>query len=477
MKTIKETVTKPSRPARIAQFGQGNFLRAFADMMIDKANEAGVFDGSVEIFQFHGAEHPAFAEQDCLYTVVTRGREEGKVVDTSRVVTAVRVLRHLPEARDAFSACAAEATLTTILSNTTEAGIAWDGEARPGAENGNLPAYLTSFLYLRYRATDGDADMAPVVLPCELIEDNGRILQGLVLRYAAEWELSDGFSDWVKNACVFCNTLVDRIVTGYPKDGAASFAETLGYEDRLLTVCEPFALWVIETDRPERVRAALPLEDAGLPVVITDDVNPYRTRKVRILNGAHTSFVPAALLAGEEIVRDCMHAPLIRPFIEQCVYKEIIPAMSHILPAEELDAFADAVLERFDNPYIDHALWSIALNSVSKWKTRVLPSVMDSVKNGVVHDGLVPRGLCLSFAALCRLYALHADDGVLRDDGAVLAFFAEHKEDSDLPDRFASEAAFWGMDLHEIPSFAECAAELYRIILENGIGAAIKAVI
>ena len=477
-----------SRPIRILQFGQGNFLRAFCDDFIDRANEAGVYDGSVVIAQSVGKKNPAFAEQNFQYTTILRGKENSAVINAARKITTVCDMVHTTDDYDAFMAYAACPTLQAIISNTTEAGIVYDDTDDYNSKPPHsFPGKLTKFLHARYLAFDGNPDCGLVIYPTELISDNGAALRGCVLRLAERWALGAGFAEWVKTSCLFCNTLVDRIVTGFPKkqaDADGAFAQ-IGYADPFLTIAEPFGLWVIASDDIARAKKTLPLDAAGLPVVFTDDLTPYRERKVRILNGAHTSFVPAAFLSGEEIVRDCMSHPVIRPYIDTCIYHEIMPTLDGKLDADDLKSFADAVCERFENPFIDHALISICLNSVSKWKARVLPSVLDSVNNGST-----PHCLIFSFAALCHFYASGrmTDDGfvgkrvvsgetvpyTISDSREVLDFFAVNPDSADILEKFAAKADFWGMDLTAIPGFAALAQTYFDAIAAHGVLSAME---
>lgn len=467
-----------SRPVRILQFGQGNFLRAFCDALIDTANTAGYYDGSIVIAQSVGEKNPAYASQNCRYTVLFRGKENGCTVERAQCVTSVREVLHTAEDHSAFMAYASSPTLEAVISNTTESGIVFDDkdtfDMTPPC---SFPAKLTKFLYSRFKAFSGDERYGLTVFPTELIENNGAALLACIRRYAALWALEDAFLTWLDHACMFCSTLVDRIVTGYPKqrEDADRIAKQLGYPDALLTVAEPFGLWVIEAADPDRAAAVLPLAHAELPVIFTHDLTPYRERKVRILNGAHTAFVPAAFLAGEEIVRDCMAHSVIRPFIDTCIYHEILPTLSDRLDRCDLQAFADAVCERFENPFIDHALLSICLNSVSKWKARVLPSVLDAV-----NSGTVPHCLIFSFAALCHFYISGQDTGKqiphgrsdpykISDSKEVLDFFAENRLSDDTVLKFASHTAFWGMDLTGIPDFADLAKQYFDAVTDRGI--------
>ncbi len=485
MDSILQHARKIQRPLRAVQFGQGNFLRAFADHMLDIANEKGVFDGSVAIVKPTGRGNlDSFKAQDCLYTVILRGRENGEVVNESRIITCIDHAVSPYEHPGCFKVLAMFDTLEYIISNTTEAGIALTGDEqlsdRPCA---SFPGKLAQLLYARYLHFKGDRTKGFTVLPAELIEKNGETLKKYVLELAEKWNLEADFTAWINEACVFCNTLVDRIVTGFPAAEAEALQEKLGYEDALLDVGEPFGLWVIECENPEALREKLPLDAIGLPVVYTKDLTPYRERKVRILNGAHTSSVLAAYLAGEEIVRGMMNNPVTRAYLDRAVYDELLPTVP--LPEEEVRAFAGAVMERFDNPFIDHQLLAISLNSVSKWRARVLPALKDTVRT----TGKLPRCLAFSLAALIAFYAPYERgenqltglrDGApypIRDDQAVLDFFWANRESiftEDFVRALLARTDFWGEDLNGIAGLAETAAKWLEIIKTEGMKAAVK---
>ncbi|MBQ1955701.1 MAG: tagaturonate reductase [Clostridia bacterium] len=480
MKTINDLhITKPERPVKIVQFGEGNFLRAFVDWMVDITNEKTDFNGSIAIVKpISFGNLDRFDRQNCIYTVVLRGQENGEVVNTSRIVTSVDRAVDGADTWDNLAELAKCSTVRFVVSNTTEAGIVLDETDTMSGVPSSYPGKLTKFLFERYIAFNGAPERGVIVLPVELIENNGGKLRECVFALAKLWNLPEGFTAWLKENCTFCSTLVDRIVTGYPAAEAEKICEGLGYKDELLDVGEPFALWVIESDRD--VSAELPFESAGLPVVFTDNQKPYRERKVRILNGAHTSFVPAAFLSGEDIVRDCMAHSVIRPFIDTCIYNEIMPTLDGKLDKDDLLSFSSAVCERFENPFIDHALISICLNSVSKWKARVLPSVIDSLNKGVT-----PACLIFSFAALCHFYARGkmTENGFIgtrtvngasvsytvSDNKEVLDFFGENPNSSDILKKFASNTDFWGIDLTTLPGFAETAQKYYDAISDRGI--------
>lgn len=486
MDCIKNRARRIERPIRVVQFGEGNFLRAFVDYMLDIANEKGCFDGNIVIVKpiaFGTLER--FERQDCLYTVLLRGRADGKTVENERLITSVAGVASPHDDPDCLSELARIDTLQYIVSNTTEAGIALTGSEklsdRPCA---SFPGKLTQLLYARFSHFDGAPDKGVTMLPVELIEENGKKLKRCVLTLAEKWNLGEKFIDWLNDSCRFCSTLVDRIVTGHPKE-ADKICVRLGYEDELLDVGEPFGLWVVECDDPEKLAEELPLHKVGLPVVYTDDQKPYRERKVRILNGAHTASVLGAYLAGEDVVRNMMANPLTRAFVERAVYDELLPTVP--LPKEEVRAFADAVMERFENPFIDHALLSISLNSVSKWRARVLPALKDNV----AANGVLPSCLSFSLAALIAFYTpvargdmqlfgeRNGERYAVRDDQPVLDFFWEHREaafERDFVERFLAREDFWGEDLNAVPGLTDRVTDCLQRIKTEGMRKAIACV-
>ncbi len=473
MQKINEIYSTKERPIKVVQFGEGNFLRAFVDYMIDKANEQGIFNGNIAIVKpIPYGNLDLFHKQNNLYTVSLRGKKDGRKYEENRVVTSVQqVLDSASEYTD-FMRLAQLDSLRFVVSNTTEAGIVFDPSDRFESEPpATYPGKLTKFLYERFRHFHGVPDKGLIILPVELIENNGGKLKECVLKLADLWKLGAEFTAWIQKNNIFCSTLVDRIVTGYPKGEAQQLCEQLDYEDQLLDTCEPFALWVIESDKD--ISKEFPLDQAGLPVVFTKDQRPFRERKVRILNGAHTATVLAGYLMGKEIVLDCMEDSLIRRYMDTVVLKEIVPTVK--LPREEAVAFANSVFERYENPFVKHELLSIALNSVSKWKSRILPTFRDIYN----ETGKIPRLLTFSFAALAAFYSSDdfqsgaltgSRDGqpyLIRDDQAVLEFFAAHSR-ADLAQDFvtllAGNNAFWGEDLNQYKGFTETVcADLERI--------------
>ena len=378
---------KVTRPERVIQFGEGGFLRGFVDWMIQKMNDNGSFSGNVVVVQpIESGMCDMLTAQNCGYTHIIRGVEG---VDKTIVNSISRCVKPY-EDFDAYLALAENPDFRFVVSNTTEAGIVFSEDDKvTDAPPKSFPAKLTLLLKKRYEL----GLPGFIFLPCELIDRNGDNLKKCVIEYAKLWNLGDGFIQWIERENVFTNTLVDRINTGYPKGEDME----LGYEDNMVNTSEYFHLWVIETEYD--LEKELPFSKAGLNVIVTKDkLEMYRTRKVRILNGAHTSLVPYALLSGLDTVKSCIDDGVMREHIRKCVFDEIIPTLD--LPRDELIAYADNVLERFGNPYIKHYLSAIALNSVSKFKVRVLPSILEYIK----RYNKMPETLLFAFAKLIEFY-------------------------------------------------------------------------
>ena len=387
----------------ILQFGEGGFLRGFADYFVHEMNEKGTYNGKVVVVQpIERGLADVLQSQNCKYHLYIRGLQNGAVVNNCTEVKSISRAINPYEDYAAFLALAENPDLRFIISNTTEAGIEYIGtEKRTDAPPKSYPAKLTAFLYHRYEL----GLPGFIILPCELIDENGTNLKACVKKYAELWELGDGFLTWLDTENRFSNTLVDRITPGYPRDdeNLAQLITDCG-GDKLIDTTEPFALWVIEGN----YETELPLVKSGLPVIWTDDVKPYKKRKVRILNGAHTSMVPAALLYGLTTVGEAMKDEKVRPFLEKVVKTEILT----VLKPEDAD-FALSVFARFENPFIKHRLQSIALNSISKFRVRCLPTMLE------YRDkfGKNPEGLCFSLAALIAFYKKGTpdDDPVLTE--------------------------------------------------------------
>lgn len=395
---------KVQRTERIIQFGEGGFLRGFVDWIVQLTNEKSDFDASVVVVQpIEKGMCEMLEAQNCVYTHMMRGMRDGKPVVETKVIDVIS--RTVEPYKDfgAYLDLAKNPDFRFIVSNTTEAGIAFDENDKiENAPAVTFPAKVT--LLLKKRMELGLPGF--YFLPCELIDRNGDNLKRCILEYVRLWGLGEDFAAWVEKENIFCNTLVDRIVTGYPKGENID----LGYTDNMLNTSELFHLWVIEA--PDSLMREFPFEKAGLNIIVTEDLERYRTRKVRILNGAHTSMIPYALLSGLETVGDCMKDEKMSAFVKKCVYEEIIPTLD--LPEAELIDYADNVFERFENPYIRHMCASISLNSVSKFKVRVLPSILEYIK----RRNAMPETLLFSFAKLIEFYK----KGTPNDDEKVMEF-------------------------------------------------------
>lgn len=397
-------LNKTIRPERVIQFGEGGFLRGFVDWILQIANEKTDFDGSVVVVQpIEKGMCALLEEQNCVYTHVMRGLQNGAPTVEKKFIDVIS--RTVEPYKDwaSFIALAENPDFRFVVSNTTESGICFEGEDTPEkAPFITFPAKVTLLLKKRFDLGLGGF----VFLPCELINKNGETLKKYILEYAKLWGYGEDFIAFVENQNTFCNTLVDRIVTGFPRDEKID----VGYTDNMLNTSELFHLWVIEGERD--FLKELPLDQTGLNIIVTDDLERYRTRKVRILNGAHTSMIPYAMLEGIETVGDCMDDENMSAFVKKCVYDEIIPTLD--LPKEELIDYADNVFERFRNPFIKHLCASISLNSVSKFKVRVLPSLLEYIK----RTGEKPSYLLTSFAKLIEFYKTDMPN----DDPAVCEF-------------------------------------------------------
>ena len=470
-------------PEKVLQFGEGNFLRAFADYWFDVSNEKADWNGKcVLVCPIRGGLADLINEQEGLYTLYLRGRENGEKVDRKRVISVVsRCLNPYEDADyDAMMEVARSADLEYVVSNTTEAGIVYDPacqkEDRPAS---SFPGKLTQVLLERFNA----GQKGLVILSCELIDNNGKELQKCVNQYIDQWELSDDFRRYVNEDCLFCSTLVDRIVPGRVRDPkeVERLEQLHGYSDPLLDVGEVFGVWNIEG--PAWLEDKLPFKKAGLNCPVVPDVTPYKKRKVRILNGAHTGFVLGAYLAGFDIVRDCMQNETVLNFMNTMLYDEVIPTLP--LDKDDLMNFASAVQDRFNNPFVNHELMSISLNSTSKWRARDLPSLLEYKEK----TGKLPACLVTSVGAYMAFYSNDiqelTDAGLVcrrekgnnytvNDDRDVLEFYYEHRNDSpaELTHAVMTNEKMWGMDLTSVEGFEEAACAALDLIRKEGALAA-----
>ncbi|MCW9706565.1 tagaturonate reductase [Fodinibius salsisoli] len=458
---------------KVLQFGEGNFLRAFVDWQIDILNEKTSFEGNINIIQPipHGMVD-VLEKQDGLYHVLLEGMKDGSPHTEKRLITSVKGGINPYENYEEYLALGENLDLEFIVSNTTEAGISFDENDTSYEEiPSSFPAKLTALLHHRFNHFDGDPDTAPVIIPCELIDRNGDKLKEFILQYAELWSTGEDFYNWVDTHCTFCNTLVDRIVPGYPKERADDLKEEIGFDDNLIVAGEYFHLWVIEG--PDSLEERLPFREAGLNVRFVDDLTPYRTRKVRILNGLHTSMVPVGYLHGNRTVKDAVDDEIVGPFLQEELYQEIIPTLD--FPEDELREFADDILERFYNPYIKHELSAIALNSISKYKVRVLPSLLK------YHEikGELPHRLTFALAALLCFYKgeWNGEPIPLNDSEAIIASIKEAWSAESVEEtvqKILSTTSFWDQNLDDIPGLTAKTANYVSGILENGVASTIQ---
>ncbi len=454
MKSLsKSEVQIKERPVKILQFGNGNFLRGFTDFMIEEANEKGVFDGNIQVVQVHSkTTDPKMIQQDCLFHVLIRGLKDGKRIDEAKLITSISGISNPNEDYQSYLKLGENPDLRFIISNTTESGIQFDSsDINPNKLPDSFPAKVAALLKHRFQYFNGDPSKGLIFIPCELIENNGGTLKDCIDRYATLWKLPNAFTEWLYTSCTFCNTLVDRIVPGFPKDSIEEIQGKIGFVDKLAVMAEPFHFWAIEA--PDHVKDEFPLDKAGLDVKFVKDLAPYRTRKVRILNGGHTSMVPYAYLLGIRSVREAVEDPVVGKYMREVIFKEIIPSLD--MPKEELEQFAKDVLERFANPFIHHELISIALNSISKFKVRVLPSLIEYHQKNKAWPTLLVKSL----AALLVFYKgeFNGETIPLKDDPSILETFKSAWELPSIEETvktLLSRYDYWGIDLNELDGLA-----------------------
>ena len=484
----KQTAPKSVAPEKIIQFGEGNFLRAFVDWIIWNMNKKTNFNASVVVVQPIDRGMVQWLNgQDCLYHVNLQGRQEGKPVDQlDRVDVISRGID--PYAQNwAYMALAEQPEIRFVISNTTEAGITFDPNCKfTDAPASSYPGKLTQLLYRRFKVFNGDPKKGLIIMPCELIFLNGHHLKECIYQYIDLWKDDfgadyEGFRRWFTDSCYVCATLVDRIVPGFPRKEIQQILEKICYEDNLVVQGEAFHLWVIEKPENmsiEALKAEFPAEKAGLHVLIAESEKPYHERKVTLLNGPHTVLSPVAYLSGVNIVRDACQHPVIGPFIHKVMYDELMQTLN--LPMDELQQFAGDVLERFVNPFVDHQVTSIMLNSFPKYETRDLPGL----KVYLQRKGELPKGLVLGLAAIITYYK-----GGVRADGAPIT-------PNDAPDimqlltdlwatgstRQVAEGvlaaeSIWHEDLNLIPGLTDMVVAFLDSIQRDGMLATVQSIL
>ena len=459
---------------KIIQFGEGNFLRAFIEWIIWKTNQKTDFNGSVVVVQpIEKGMVGWLNEQDGLYHLNLQGLQNGQPVDSVDLIDVVSRGLNPYEDFDAYLKLAEQPEIRFVISNTTEAGIAFDPACKfTDKPASSYPGKLTQLLYHRFDYFSGDMSRGLILFPCELIFENGKHLKECILQYIDLWQLGEDFRNWFLNACGVYSTLVDRIVPGYPRDTAEQLCERVGYKDNLLDKAEIFHLWVIEA--PKEIAAEFPADQAGLNVLFVPSEAPYHERKVTLLNGPHTVLSPVGYLSGLNTVKECCEDELVGPFVRRVMYEELLPTLN--LPKEELVKFADDVMERFRNPFVKHFVTSIMLNSFPKFKTRDLPGL----KTYLERMGELPKGIVLGLAAICTYYkgGKRGDDEIVpNDDPKILELLQKLWATGDIATvarGVLADEFIWGEDLNQIPGLTSLLTTDLTMIHQAGMRAAIQ---
>ena len=478
MKTLNRNTIKANRyPERIIQFGEGNFLRAFVDWIIYNMNQKAGFNSSVVIVQpLENGMVNMLNEQDGLYHVNLQGLQNGKEVDSIQLIDVVSRGLNPYAQYDEFLKLAEIPEMRFVISNTTEAGIAFDPSCKlEDAPAKSYPGKLTQLLFHRFNVFNGAMDKGLIIFPCELIFDNGKVLKKCIDQYIELWNLGEDFKHWFDTACgVYC-TLVDRIVPGYPRDSIGQILDRIGLDDKLVVKGEIFHLWVIEA--PKTVEKEFPADKAGLNVLFVPCEKPYHDRKVTLLNGPHTVLSPVGYLAGLDTVKECCDDPVIGRFVKKVMFDELLETLD--LPRVELTQFADAVLERFRNPFVKHFVTSIMLNSFPKFKTRDLPGL----KIFLERKGVLPSGLVLGLAAIVTYYKggkRGKDEIVLKDDPVIIELLNNLWADGspiDVAKGVLGAEFIWGEDLNLIPGLTDRLADYIRMIQDKGMIETVKSIL
>jgi tagaturonate reductase len=456
------------QPIKVVQFGEGNFLRAFIDYAFQELNEKVDFNAGIAVVQpIENGMVNMLNDQDGLYTLFMKGLTKGKEIQEKTLISnLVSGINPYTNFND-YLALAKEEELAFIISNTTESGIAYVSTDTPTMQPpSSYPAKLTVLLHERFKHFNGDVAKGLAIIPCELINNNADTLKEIILKYSVDWSLGADFKNWIQNNNSFHNTLVDRIVPGYPRAEIDAYNKELDYADNLIVTAETFFLWVIEGG--DDLKAKLPFHKTSLDVKIVADMQPYRTRKVRILNGAHTAMVPFSLMYGNETVKETVDNAFTGKFINQAIFEEINETIE--MDKAELDLFASDVLDRFRNPFIKHNLSSIALNSISKFKVRALPSVLGYI----TKFGKVPTNLTFAFACLIRFYkgTWNGTTLAVDDSKEITDVFQEiwaSKDSAKVVAQTLSNTEFWGDDLTKVKGLSEALVLALDEIEANGI--------
>lgn len=474
----RQTAPAKKRRERIIQFGEGNFLRAFVDWIVWNMNEKTSFDSSVVVVQpIEKGMADMLEAQDCLYHVNLQGLDKGEAVNSLTLIDVISRAMNPYTAFDEYLSLAEQPEIRFVISNTTEAGIAFDPACQLSDKPASsYPGKLTQLLYHRFKTFNGDISKGLIIFPCELIFLNGHKLKETIYQYIDHWNLGAAFRQWFGEACGVYATLVDRIVPGFPKKDIAAIKEKLQYNDNLVVQAEIFHLWVIEA--PESVAKEFPADKAGLNVIFVPSEEPYHERKVTLLNGPHTVLSPVAFLSGINIVRDACRHEAVGKFIHRVMYDELLETLN--LPKDELKQFAADVLDRFNNPFVDHQVTSIMLNSFPKYETRDLPGL----KTYLARKGHLPKGLVLGLAAIITYYkgGVRADgtEIIPNDAPEIMSLLKELWSGNDTEEvaKGVLGAEFiWKEDLNRIPGLTALVKEYLDSIQEHGMLETVKKVI
>ena len=473
----RTTATANQYPTKVIQFGEGNFLRAFVDWIIWNTNQKTNFNAGVVVVQpIERGMVDMLNAQDGLYHVNLQGIDKGEAVDSIQMIDVINGGLNPYTQNAEFMALAEDPNIRFVISNTTEAGIAFDPSCKlDDKPASSYPGKLTQLLYHRYNHFNGDKSKGFIILPCELIFLNGKELKKCIYQYIELWQLGEGFKTWFEEACgVYC-TLVDRIVPGYPKDTIDQIHERIGFSDNLVVKGEIFHLWVIEA--PESVAAEFPADKAGLNVLFVPSEAPYHERKVTLLNGPHTVLSPVGYLSGLDTVKQCVEDPEVGAFVKKVMYEELMETLN--LPKPELQAFADSVVERFVNPYVKHFVTSIMLNSFPKYKTRDLPGL----KTYLERKGELPKGLVLGLAGIITYYkgGKRGDVEIVPNDDAAIVERLKNLwatgDVSKVAEGVLAAEFVWGEDLNAVPGLTDLLTADLALIQNEGMRAAVKSVI
>jgi len=460
------------RPIKILQFGEGNFLRAFVDDFIQNLNDQNLINANIVVVQPMPSGRVAeMKKQDGLYTLMLEGLQNGQIVKTNKIIDCLADFIDPFTEYDKYLKYARSQELEIIVSNTTEAGIVYVEEnILNGLTPKSFPGKLLALLFERYHAFNADLTKGLDIVPCELIDYNGDQLKDILIKLAQFNKLEVSFIDWISKANRFYNTLVDRIVPGYPVATINEIQKSLGYEDNSLVMGEIFHLWVIEGSPV--LQTKLPFAKSGLNVHYVDSIVPYKQQKVKILNGSHTALVPISYLLGNTAVKESMADERVAQFVDHFVYQEVIPTIN--LEKSVVTEFANSVIERYKNPFIHHLLMSIALNSISKYKSRIIPTIEDSLKNNVF-----PKYALFSLAALIKFYSGVDEKGQtikLADDQFILDFFKEVwlKERPCCVTKNVLAWDFWQTDSFKNDMVVEFVTNALRAITNEGVANALE---